>query len=297
MIAVDWGTTNVRAWRLAADGHILERRERAQGIMVVAQGAFASVLDDFIGSWIDEGAGPVFMCGMVGSRQGWIEVPYVRCPASLHEVVAGVREVRWRHERSAYTCPGLSCEDAQGVPDVIRGEETKALGAMAQVPAGPVDLRLPGTHSKHLRVRDGVIESFTTYMTGEMFALLRNDSILARMMEGDAIDLEGFEKGVHRSREPGGLLHHLFGVRTCALLGKIPPNALSGYLSGMLIGHEINASVPAKHSFVIAASEVGSLYARALAISGSEASVVESDAAAMGLFRIARSFEGGHAPC
>jgi 2-dehydro-3-deoxygalactonokinase len=297
MIAVDWGTTNVRAWRLAADGTILERRERAQGIMVVEQGAFASVLDDFIGSWIDEGAGPVFMCGMVGSRQGWIEVPYVPCPASLDDVVAGVREVRWRGNRRSYICPGLSCEDAQGVPDVIRGEETKALGAMEHLPAGPVDLRLPGTHSKHLRVRDGVIESFTTHMTGEMFALLRNDSILARMMEGDAIDPEGFEKGVHRSRDPGGLLHHLFGVRACALLGKIAPHALSGYLSGILIGHEINACVPAQHSFVIAASDVGSLYARALALSGSAATLVESDAAARGLFRIAQSLEGGRIPC
>ena len=297
MIAVDWGTTNVRAWRLAADGQILERRARPQGIMVVAQGAFSSVLDDFIGSWIDEGAGPVFMCGMVGSRQGWIEVPYVRCPASLHEIVAGVREVRWRRDRSAYICPGLSCEDAEGVPDVIRGEESKALGAMEHVPPGQVDLRLPGTHSKHLRVRDGVIESFTTYMTGEVFALLRNDSILARMMEGDAVDLEGFEKGVRRSRDPGGLLHHLFGVRTCALLGKMPPNALSGYLSGMLIGHEIHASIPAKHTFVIAASEVGSLYVRALALSGGEATMVESDAAAMGLFRIAQSFDAGRIPC
>lgn len=295
MIAVDWGTTHLRAWRLATDGHILERRARPEGIMAVAQGAFASVLDDFVGSWIAEGAGPVFMCGMVGSRQGWSEVPYVRCPASLQEVIAGIREVRWPGNRSAYICPGLLCEDAQGVPDVMRGEESKAFGAMQRLPAGLVDLRLPGTHSKHVRIRDGVIEGFTTHMTGEVFALLRGHSILGRMLEGDSLDMEGFDQGVKRSREPGGILHHLFGVRTRALLGEIPPRALPGYLSGMLIGHEIHASTPAPQTVVIAAPELGGWYARALALAGSEAILVDSDIAASGLFRIAQGLEARRA--
>ena len=295
MIAVDWGTTHLRAWRLAADGHILERRARPEGIMAVEQGAFASVLDELVGSWIAEGAGPVFMCGMVGSRQGWSEVPYVRCPASLQEVVAGVREVKWSGNRSAYICPGLLCEDAQGVPDVIRGEESKAFGAMQHLPAGLVDLRLPGTHSKHVRIRDGVIEGFTTHMTGEAFALLRSHSLLGRMMEGDTLDTDGFDQGVERSREPGGLLHHLFGVRTRALLGEIAPGALSGYLSGMLIGHEIHASTPAPRTYVIAAPELATLYARALATAGSEVILVDSDIAAVGLFRIAQGLEARRA--
>lgn len=295
MIAVDWGTTHLRAWRLAADGRILERRARPEGIMAVAPGAFASVLDELAGSWITEGAGPVFMCGMVGSRQGWCEVPYVRCPASLQDVIAGIREVRWSGNRSAYICPGLMCEDAQGVPDVMRGEESKAFGVMQRLPAGLVDLRLPGTHSKHVRMRDGVIEGFTTHMTGELFALLRSHSILGRMFEGDSQDIEGFDQGVKRSREPGGVLHHLFGVRTRALLDEMPPRALSGYLSGMLIGHEIHASTPAPQTFVIAAPELGGWYARALAFAGSEAILVDSDIAATGLFRIAQGLEARRA--
>jgi 2-dehydro-3-deoxygalactonokinase len=291
MIAVDWGTTHLRAWLLGPDGRILERRASPQGIMAIPQGAFAPVLDDLVASWVAQGAGPIFMCGMIGSRQGWSEVPYVRCPATLQEVVAGVREVRWPRNVSAYICPGLVCEDASGVPDVIRGEESKAFGAMDALPAGAVDLRLPGTHSKHVRIRDGAIEGFTTHMTGESFALLRNQSILGRLMEGDAIDPEWFDRGVGRAREPGGLLHHLFGVRTLALLGHMPPTSVAGYLSGILIGHEIHASPPAPRAYVIGAPELGRLYARALALAGSEAVIADADIAARGLFRIAQGLE------
>jgi 2-dehydro-3-deoxygalactonokinase len=291
MIAVDWGTTHLRAWRLATDGRILERRASPQGIMAIAQGAFAPVLDELVAPWVAEGAGPIFMCGMIGSRQGWSEVPYVRCPATLEQVVAGVREVHWPRNVSAYICPGLVCEDGNGVPDVIRGEESKAFGTMERFPAGPVDLRLPGTHSKHVRIRDGVIEGFTTHMTGETFALLRNHSILGRLMHGDAIDDEWFDRGVERARQAGGLLHHLFGVRTLGLLGEVPPASLPGYLSGMLIGHEIHASPPAARAYVIGTAELGRLYARALEIAGTEVAVVDSDVAAHGLFRIAQGFE------
>jgi 2-dehydro-3-deoxygalactonokinase len=291
MIAVDWGTTHLRAWRLGADGAILERRARPEGIMAVAQGAFAAVLENLVGSWLGEGAGPIFMCGMVGSRQGWSEVPYVRCPASLQDVVAGMREVRWAGDRMAYICPGLVCEDAQGVPDVLRGEECKAFGAMQGLPAGLVDLRFPGTHSKNVRVRDGVVEGFTTHMTGEIFALLQSHSILGRMFEGGSLDVESFEQGVKRSSQPGGLLHHLFGVRTRALLAELPAHALAGYLSGILIGHEIHASPPAPQTFVIAEAQLGGWYARGLALAGSEAVLVDSDIAASGLFRIAQGLE------
>jgi 2-dehydro-3-deoxygalactonokinase len=291
MIAVDWGTTHLRAWRLASDGEVLERRASPKGIMAIEQGAFATVLDELVSSWIADGAGPIFMCGMIGSRQGWSEVPYVRCPATLQQVVAGVREVRWPRNVSAYICPGLVCEDANGTPDVIRGEESKAFGAMERFPEGLVDLRLPGTHSKHLRIRDGVIEGFTTHMTGETFALLRAHSILGRLMEGDAVDADWFDRGVERARESGGLLHHLFGVRTLGLLGKIAPTSIAGYLSGILVGHEVHASAPAPRAYVIGTPELGRLYARALALAGSEAVIIDSDVVAYGLFRIAQCLE------
>ncbi len=291
MIAIDWGTTHVRAWRLAGDGRILDKRVRDAGVMVVAEGGFQPILEEIVGSWTREGAGPIFMCGMVGSRQGWLEVPYVRCPASLAEIAAGVREVRWSGNRSAYICPGLLCEDDRGVPEVMRGEECQVLGALSQLPAGPAFICHPGTHSKHVRVRDGVIEGFATHMTGEVFALLGRHSIIGRLMEGEQIDQAAFAQGLARARDAGGLLHHLFGARARVLLGELPPGSVAGYLSGMLIGHEILSARPATRSFVIAAPELGALYVHAFASAGGEASLLDPDVAAGGLYRIAQALE------
>jgi 2-dehydro-3-deoxygalactonokinase len=295
LIAVDWGTTHVRAWRLSSDGSVLERRARAEGVMAVPAGAFQAILEELVGSWISDGAGPILMCGMVGSRQGWIEVPYVSCPASLADIAAGVREVRWSASRSAIICPGLSCVDGDGVADVLRGEESQALGAMRDLPAGVAQLCLPGTHSKHLRLRDGVIEGFTTHMTGEVFAVLGRHSILGRLMDGGHIDARAFEEGLERARDPGGLLHHLFGARTRVLLDGMPPTSIAGYLSGMLIGHEVHSARPPRRTYVVAAPELGQLYARAFAASGCEATLLDPDVAAAGLFRIAQSLEARRA--
>jgi 2-dehydro-3-deoxygalactonokinase len=288
MIAVDWGTTHVRAWRLSADGRVLERRASPRGVMAVPRGAFPGILEELAGSWISEGASPIVMCGMVGSRQGWLEVPYVRCPASLAEIAAGVREVQWPGNHSAFICPGLQCRDGNGVPDVLRGEESQAIGAMQSLPAGSADLCLPGTHSKHLRVRDGIIESFETHMTGEVFALLRQHGILGRLMEGESIDPQAFDEGLRRSRDADGLLHQLFGARARALLGEMPATAIAGYLSGMLIGHEVHCASRTRRMYVIAAPELGELYVRAFAMSGCGATLLDPDVAASGLFRIAQ---------
>ena len=288
MIAVDWGTTHVRAWRLSDDGRVVERRARTEGVMVVAPGAFPAILEELAGSWMVEGAGPVFMCGMVGSRQGWLEVPYVACPASLADIAGGVREVRWGSNRSAFVCPGLVCRDDMGIADVLRGEECKALGAIPQLGIASTDLCMPGTHSKHLRVRNGVIEGFTTHMTGELFAILGKHSILGRLMEGEELDPRAFDEGLRRSRDPEGLLHHLFGARARALLGEMPATSIAGYVSGMLIGHEIGAARRMHDAVVIAAPDLGELYVRALAATGCEASLLDPDVAATGLFRIAQ---------
>jgi 2-dehydro-3-deoxygalactonokinase len=295
LIAVDWGTTHVRAWRLAGDGRILERRARAEGVMVVPHGAFPSILEELVGSWISEGAGPIYMCGMVGSRQGWVEVPYVPCPASIADIAAGVREVRWGHNRSAMVCPGLSCTDGAGVPDVLRGEESQVLGAMQQVTSGAAHLCLPGTHSKHVRVRDGAIEAFTTHMTGEVFALLGKHSILGRLMEGEAIDAKAFDEGLSRSVDAEGLLHHLFGARARALRDEMPATAIAGYLSGMLIGHEVHSARRVERTYVIASPELGKLYVRAFAQAGCEATLLDPDVAAAGLFRVAQSLDARRA--
>jgi len=122
VIAVDWGTSSLRCYRLDAEGAILETRTAAKGILAVPAGKFSEVLDEEIAGW----TGPVVMSGMVGSRQGWMEAPYVKCPAGFDEIAEGLQQVRWG-DRSAWIVPGVSCRDAAGVPDVMRGEETQLL--------------------------------------------------------------------------------------------------------------------------------------------------------------------------
>jgi 2-dehydro-3-deoxygalactonokinase len=276
MIAIDWGTSSFRAYRLDAQGGILESRASNQGILNVAPGQFPRVLDEQMRGWEEA---PIVMSGMVGSRQGWAEAPYVACPAGLEEIAASLLEVPWGR-RSAWIVPGLSCRDGAGVPDVMRGEEVQVLGA------GQDGLIcLPGTHSKWVEVEAGRIERFSTSMTGEVYAVLKQHSILGRMMEQGTPDAGAFAEGVRRSGEPGGLLHHLFGVRTRGLMGELSPAASSSYLSGILIGHELR-SRNAKPFKLLGAPELAALYQQAAAALGIETRTLDADSAVRSLHRL-----------
>lgn len=285
MIVVDWGTTRVRAWRMDATGRIGDRRALDAGVMAVTRDEFAPVLESLVGSWCDEDKGPLLLCGMVGSRQDWMEVPYVACPASLEDIAAGVAELQWPRGR-AFIVPGLECRDAEGVPDLLRGEESQALGAMAVLPPEGAALCLPGTHSKHLHVQDGRIVTFSTYMTGELFSLLMQHGILGRLADGRGIDDDAFAVGVRRMMGGGLLLHRLFSVRACALAGDLQPAGVAGYLSGLLIGHELSQLRDGR-VFVAADPPLAALYARAMAIMGGDARLLDADIAAAGLHRLA----------
>jgi 2-dehydro-3-deoxygalactonokinase len=287
VIAIDWGTTGFRAYRLDRGGKILDARSAPAGILSVKDGAFAAVLERHAGDWIGAGVAPIVMSGMIGSRQGWAEVPYAACPAGLEQIAAGMRKVQWdSHE--AWIAPGVSCRDASGVPDVMRGEEMQIFGALDRLGAGPHAICLPGTHSKWVQVRDGRIVSFGTHMTGEAFAVMKAHSILGRMMQDGAEDAAAFEEGVRRSGESGGLLHHLFGVRARTLFGELPDTASASYLSGLLIGHEIRAArADARRVHLLGTPQLGQVYARALAVLGMESSVLDPDAVTVGLHRLA----------
>lgn len=284
MIAIDWGTSGFRAYRLDSQGNILDSRAAAKGILSVPAGGFPPVLEQQVGDWIAQGESPIVMSGMVGSRQGWVEVPYVQCPAGLAEIAAATREVRWQGEgkrRRAWIVPGVSCRDAAGVHDVMRGEEVQVLGA--SLVEGLVCL--PGTHSKWVVVANNKIMRFSTYMTGELYAVLKQHSILGRMMEQGEPDSSAFAEGVKRSGEGGGLLHHLFGVRTRGLMGELGPAATASYLSGILIGHELRA-FDVKKVYLLGTPELAALYAQAAAALGIETKALDPEAAARGLFRL-----------
>ncbi|TWT19165.1 2-dehydro-3-deoxygalactonokinase [Luteimonas marina] len=244
MIAVDWGSTNLRLYRLDAGGRLRERRRSDRGTLASA-GHFASVLAAETVGWDDE---HILLCGMVGARGGWHEMPYLDCPAGVHDLA---RHLQRFHPpgfdgRELWIVPGLRDTASDTVPDVMRGEETQLAALLDALPAGVHQACLPGTHSKWATIRDGRIERIHTAMTGELYAVLRRHSILGALMPEDdsRFDAYAFEAGLRRSAEPGGLPHHLFGVRTTGLSGQFADSALPSYLSGLLIGHELQAALP-----------------------------------------------------
>jgi 2-dehydro-3-deoxygalactonokinase len=287
VIAIDWGTSSFRAYLLSPDGAVLEKREAPRGVLQMDSGTFADALQSEIGAWLAADPAPVMMCGMVGSRHGWLEVPYISCPAGVAEIAAGMREVRW-DSRSAWIAPGVSALDEAAVPDVMRGEETQILGALDDLPA-EARVCMPGTHSKWVRELEGRIVGFTTHMTGEVFAVLKDHSILGRTMADAPTDLATFSAGVARARQAPELLHHMFGVRTRSLTGDLPPASAASYLSGILIGHELtSAAADRGRVFLLGAQPLVDLYRRALRQFDCDAVVLDPDSAARGLFVLDR---------
>ncbi|GGG48295.1 MFS transporter [Caldovatus sediminis] len=288
MIGVDWGTSSLRAYRLAADGTVCERREAERGVLTVPPGGFPAVLREAVGDWIAAGEDRVLLCGMVGSRQGWVEAPYLACPAGVAEIAGATIRVPFEGPARVRLVPGLATRDAAGVPEVMRGEETKVVGLLAAIGAAPeATLCLPGTHCKWVRIRAGRVAGFATYMTGEAFAALSAHTILARSLDAEAPPHPGaFDRGAARARQKGGLLHHLFGVRALALTGELPPDQAGSYLSGLLIGHEVAAALEAGVAppvHLAGAESLVALYRRALGAFGIPCRIHDADAAARGL--------------
>ena len=295
MIGIDWGTTSLRAYRLDEAGGVLDQRESAQGILSVPEGGFAAVLDATIRPWLDAGEELVLLCGMIGSRQGWREVPYLACPAGPAEVAAAMAPLPLPGARRCLLVPGLSTRGPEGVPDVMRGEETKLVGLLDELGDAAATLCLPGTHSKWARLEGGRITGFATRMTGETRAVLLNHSILGRLSAParEPSD-EAFRRGVRRSRERGGLLHHLLGTRALGLMGELAPEETDDYLSGLLIGHEVRAAVedgppPGGAVHLAGSATLCRLYALAFAEYGVEHRRHDPDIAARGLALLGRT--------
>jgi 2-dehydro-3-deoxygalactonokinase len=255
--------------------------------MAISGGDFAAALDEITRDWHDAADREIVMSGMIGSRQGWVEVPYAACPAGLDEIAAGMRKVAWERGE-VWIAPGLTCRDDAGVPDVIRGEETQILGIVDQLGAGRHTICLPGTHSKWVEFENGKIMHFSTHMTGEAFAVFKAHSILGRMMKDGVTDRNAFADGVRRSADAGGMLHHLFGVRSRGLFGELQETASASYLSGLLIGHEIHAAgINGQTVHLLCTPQLADVYRQALDVLGMESSTLDSNAVTKGLFALA----------
>ncbi|HEX4171809.1 MAG TPA: 2-dehydro-3-deoxygalactonokinase [Acetobacteraceae bacterium] len=291
MIGVDWGTTSFRAFRLAQDGSIRDRRVALKGLLNMPDSRFADTLREEVGPWLAAGEKHVLLSGMIGSRQGWKEAPYLPCPAGAADVAAGLVEIEFDWGQVKLV-PGLSALDEAGVAEVMRGEETQVFGVL-QAMGGSGLACLPGTHSKWVRVEAGRIIGFSTHMTGESFGALRGHTILGRMMREGPADGAPFDAGVRRSGDPGGLLHHIFGARALVLAGRLAETDAAAYLSGILIGHEVRAALAGRTGqvvHVIGAPELTTLYGRAISANGGYPERHDGEAAARGLALI-----GGHA--
>lgn len=285
LIGVDWGSSNLRAYRFGADGAVLERRESPRGAARLARAEFPEVLRETLDGWL--GADTlVVLAGMVGARAGWHEAPYLPCPADPAGLAAAALRVEDAPAR-CFIVPGLSDRNAAGVANVMRGEETQILGS------GLSDgtIVLPGTHSKWARVEGGRITGFSTVMTGELYALLRSQSLLGQLAEGDAPDEAAFTLGAQRALDnPAGPLPLLFSARADVLLGSLAPTAVTSYLSGLLIGGEVAAMREAATDglVLICNAALAARYRVALTLAGvSDIRVVDgADAVADGLWRI-----------
>jgi 2-dehydro-3-deoxygalactonokinase len=286
-VAVDWGTSNVRAWGIAADGSHSFETASDKGMGKIARADYAGVLEGLIGAKVTAGA-DVVVCGMAGARQGWLEAPYLDTPASLERLSDGA--VRPESSFVVSILPGV-CQRATGHEDVMRGEETQLLGLLRLRPGFEGTAILPGTHSKWVEIRQGRIVRFSSAMTGEIYEVLSQHSVLRHSFTGETTG-PATEDGVAEGLEAG--LHHpelftalVFRTRAAALLSSKGPDWCSGYLSGLLVGTEIGGHrdwLGAQPVPLIGSARFAHLYAGALKRIGVESFAIDAaDATIAGL--------------
>jgi 2-dehydro-3-deoxygalactonokinase len=254
LIALDWGTSNLRASLLGEGGAVIETRAAPGGVMSVPERRFEQALMALAGDWIRELRCPLIASGMIGSRQGWQEAPYLDCPAGSATAAMGLAQIPLQAGATLHIVPGLSCTGADGQADVMRGEETQLWGAA--LAAGTCCV-LPGTHAKWAWMGEAnTVRGFQTYMTGELYALLSQHGILGRLMQFGSASPVSFQQGVELGlKEHANALHVVFAARTAGLMGRLAPQELPDFLSGILIGVEIGSAT--RHNAPDAVSVLG----------------------------------------
>ena len=296
LIAVDWGSSSFRAYLMARDGAILDAIATADGVATIAPGGFPDALARLLGGWLGAHADlPVIASGMVGSRNGWREAPYVKCPADPRDIAAKLVAVQ-AGDRLVHLTPGLSYQNDDGEPDVMRGEEVEILGI---ADSGGRLVVLPGSHSKWAVVERGRVERFKTFVTGELFAAIRDHTLAGAFARGAKPKPPGpaFARGVRRGAaanrgEGSGLLAALFGARSLPLMGKLAEDDAGEYLSGLIIGAEIGEArrlFPEEAAHVAGAEGLVARYLAAFEALGQSARAAQGRAAARGLIIVAQN--------
>lgn len=271
MIGVDWGTTHARAWLLDAGGEILARNKSDAGVSMVEPGGFPGAFEVLCGRWPRV---PAVMAGMIGSRNGWVEAPYVSAPCGAGDVAGAFAALE--NDR-IHIAPGVDFHAEDATYDVMRGEETKCFGA------GVSDgiLCLPGTHCKWVEMRAGRIIRFATFATGEVYGAMAN-SFLGRLAE-DPGDDTGAPRGLAAAALEGGVLRALFQARAQVLSGAMRGGQVRPFISGLLVGAEISGALamfgaPARVHLIAGPPQSG-LYPKALGARGAAAALIDPEAA------------------
>ncbi|MBT6033045.1 MAG: 2-dehydro-3-deoxygalactonokinase [Kordiimonadaceae bacterium] len=297
LIGLDWGTTSLRAHLIGSDGMLLDTIQSQEGIMSPEGKDFVKTFERVVGPWLSKYPNlPVIASGMITSRNGWLETPYLPLPAGPSGFANALTCFNINDTQKIYFVTGASYKSDAGDPDIMRGEEVQILGCL-QENNGPKEIfLLPGTHSKWAIALSGTIESFMSFMTGEIYALLNNHSILGTLATPNKKPLsDGFLNGVKRRfGSNSSLLHQVFSARTLALFDQLPSDEISDFISGLLIGDEVKSAIT---EFNIAASETvhiigrGDLaekYSMALDAVNVSNKIASEHAAATGLYQIAK---------
>ncbi|WP_409190448.1 2-dehydro-3-deoxygalactonokinase [Bradyrhizobium sp. RDM4] len=294
-VAVDWGTSSFRLWLVDRTGRVLAERRSDEGMLAAAKAGFAGVLQSHLAAVEAPDHLPVLVCGMAGAHTGWVEAGYVDTPAPLSAVLKQAARVPGQ-TRDIRILPGIAQRDANA-PDVMRGEETQLLGTLGLDAAGEALVCMPGTHSKWVRVKDGTVAHFSTFMTGELFSVVSRETILSLAVAGadDAEDVASFKAAVIAAfNAPAFTANLLFGARSRQLLFGGTPAAARETLSGTLIGVELAAglsgTVPKSGMTLIASGRLAMLYRHAFeALSVAVTSVDADEAVRRGLSMAAAS--------
>ncbi len=288
-IAVDWGTSNLRVWAIAADGSILEPRSSDLGMSKLKKAEFEPALLALVEDWLNGTDTPVVCCGMVGSRQGWLEAPYRTTPCTplgSEMVTAPTKYARL----NVHVISGIKQTDPA---DVMRGEETQIAGVLALTPGFDGVICLPGTHSKWVRVSAGEIVEFSTYMTGEMFALLAEKSVLRHSVAATGWDDIAFQTALNDAfASPKMFANRLFSLRAETLISDISPISARARLSGLLIGMELAAARPywlGQNVVIVGAGRLAGIYEHALISQGAEPKQLDTTDITIAGLRLARA--------
>jgi 2-dehydro-3-deoxygalactonokinase len=290
-VAVDWGTSNLRLWIMCGDGQVLQRLESDQGMSRLSREQFEPTLIELLQPWLNhEYKLPVICCGMVGARQGWKEVDYVSIPCSPSDISQAVALTLDDRRLSVHILPGVKQFDPA---DVMRGEETQVAGFLHQHANFSGTICLPGTHSKWVSVESGRLTGFRTQMTGELFALLSQQSILRHSIDNSEFDSDEFDRSVIEMLEAkSSFSAKLFALRARSLVTDAVTQSAGSRLSGLLIGDELSVSKSSwqdKKVALIGAPKLTALYQRALATQGKE--VIYTDSEQMTLSGLTRAYQ------